>query len=280
MILIADSGSTKAEWVVVRDGVAEGPILTSGISPVYLSENEIINLLQRELPGLADAEFDSVYFYGTGCNTSDSANIVVAAINKFIKASEVSVESDVLGAARSLCFDKPGIACILGTGSNSCYYDGKSIVSNISPLGYILGDEGSAAVIGRRLVTDALKQQLPKEVTEKFFATYNITSAEVVENVYKRPFPSRYLGKFAHFISSNIEIPELQEIVKSSFDDFIVRNVLLYPESKSCPVHFTGSIAYNFKPYLEAILKKHGLTIGAITLAPMENLVKYHLNKI
>jgi glucosamine kinase len=277
MILIADSGSTKAEWVVVKDGTPGDSFFTSGISPIYLNETGILEVLKKELPALSGQSFSEVYFYGSGCNSEDNNNIVKRAVGKFVKADSVFVGSDVLAAAVSLCFNREGIACILGTGSNSCYYNGKEIVYNVPPLGYILGDEGSAAVMGKKLVSDILKKQLPEGVRTLFFETYKTTTAEIIENVYRTPFPSRYLGKFARFLSSNIEIPELYSIVESSLDDFIVRNILQYPESAFCKINFTGSIAYNFKIILEKGLSRHSLNSGIITLAPMKNLVKYHI---
>lgn len=278
MILVADSGSTKAEWVAAGNGASGGSLFTSGISPIYLSEDEIVKLLEKELGSLAGHDFERVYFYGTGCNGTVNEDIVKRALHRFIKAEEVFVGSDILAAAHSLCLDKPGIACILGTGSNSCYYDGEKIVSNVSPLGYILGDEGSAAVIGKRLISDILKQQLPAEVRNLFFETYKTSTTEIIENVYKKAFPSRYLGQFTRFISANIEIPALQELINSSFDEFITRNVLLYPEAPNSPVHFTGGIAYHFSEHLRERVRKAGLKPGVISLSPMANLIEYHTN--
>ncbi|HEX2977083.1 MAG TPA: ATPase, partial [Bacteroidales bacterium] len=149
--------------------------------------------------------------------------------------------------------------------------------ANVAPLGYILGDEGGGAVLGRKLVSAVLKKQVPVAITELFFETYKITPAEILENVYMKPFPNRFLGKFARFLSSNIDIPELQEIVDSSFDEFIKRNVIQYPEAAYLPINFTGSIAFHFRTYLEKILAGNGLSAGIITLSPMENLVTYHL---
>lgn len=278
MILIADSGSTKTEWVILNNRQSEDSIFTSGISPIYLSGNEIIILLEKELKELQSLPVKQVFFYGTGCNSIENNKRVGDAIGEFLNLSEVFVGSDVLGAARSLCLDKPGIACILGTGSNSCYYDGKKIVSNVPPLGFILGDEGSAAVIGKKLLSDVLKNQLPEKVIELFFETYKITSAEIIDKVYRKPFPSRYLGQFAKFVSTNIKVKELEQIVTTTINDFIERNVLEYPESKLYPVHFTGSVAYNFKPQLEDCLANYDLLPGVISVSPMADLIKYHLN--
>jgi hypothetical protein len=226
---------------------------------------------------LSGAGVSHIYFYGTGVSSLTKAEIVRSALAGFFGTDELFIGSDLLGAARSLCMNAPGIACIIGTGSNSCYYDGTKIVSNVSPLGYILGDEGGGAVIGRKLVAGVLKKQLPGIVIENFFKAYPYTPAEILDNVYNMPLPNRFLGQFSRFIADNIHVPELQLIITSSFDEFIVRNVLSYPEARQYPVHFTGSIAYHFRPFLEELLIKHRLQPGIFTLTPMDNLVNFHI---
>jgi glucosamine kinase len=278
MILIADSGSTKTEWKTIRDGNAGKSSFTAGINPYFLSPGNILLLLQEELKEFSSLAPEKIAFYGTGCNSEAKNNVVRDALNSFFSSKEIIVGSDLLGAARSLCQNKRGIACIMGTGSNSCFYDGEKIVSNVAPLGYILGDEGGGAVLGRKLISAVLKKQVPVNVIEKFFDTYKITPAEILESVYMKPFPNRFLGQYSRFISANIEIPELQEIVTTSFDEFIRRNLLQYPESSTLPVHFTGSIAYHFRQFLEEALKRFGLKPGIFSLSPMADLVRYHIN--
>jgi N-acetylglucosamine kinase-like BadF-type ATPase len=280
MILVADSGSTKTEWKIIQEGSARDSIFSTGINPFFLSGEEISVLLRKELVSISGKHFDSLYFYGTGINSPVRADVVKGALDQFVISKYTYVGSDLLAAARSLCLNEPGIACIMGTGSNSCYYDGTNIISNVSPLGYILGDEGGGAVLGRKLVAAVLKKQVPEVVRKKFFDSYKLTPSEILENVYMKPFPNRFLGQFAKFISSNISIPELQQIITSSFDEFIKRNLLQYPESKTLPVHFTGSIAFYFRSFLEERLVKHNLLPGQITLTPMENLIRYHIINI
>ncbi|MBA4322389.1 MAG: ATPase, partial [Odoribacter sp.] len=212
MILVADSGSTKTEWKVIENGVPQDSIFSSGINPFFLSGEDIYLLLKNEIEVLSGLSFSRIYFYGTGINSLSKETIVKEAINRFSSCREIFTGSDLLGAARSLCQGEPGIACIMGTGSNSCYYDGTVIVSNVSPLGYILGDEGGGAVLGRKLVSGVLKKQVPQTVIDSFFDTYKITPAEILENVYMKPFPNRFLGQFSRFILANIQIPELQDI--------------------------------------------------------------------
>jgi len=277
MILIADSGSTKTEWREVSDGVAGKSYISTGINPFFVTGEEMIRLFGKELPELKGAGVSRIFFYGTGVSNASKADIVRGALSSYFGTDKLFIGSDLLGAARSLCQNEPGIACIIGTGSNSCYYNGNEIVANVSPLGYILGDEGGGAVIGRKLVAGVLKKQLPGIVIENFFRAYPYTPAEILDNVYNMPFPNRFLGQFTRFIADNIHVPELQAIITSSFDEFIVRNVLSYPEARRYPVHFTGSIAYHFRSFLEDLLVKHRLQPGLFTLTPMENLVKYHI---
>jgi len=279
MILIADSGSTKTEWLICGDDKTNDSLFSQGINPFFQDEDGIFDLLDRELGQLKDLKIESVCYYGTGCNSEIRNNTVLLALQRFFTAERIFVGSDLLGAARSLCLDKPGIACIMGTGSNSCYYDGFKIAANVSPLGYILGDEGGAAVLGRKLVAGVLKKQVPPSVIEKFFDFYKLTPAEILESVYMKPFPNRFLGQFSIFLSSNIEIPELQAIVTTSFDEFIIRNVLQYPESRKLPINFTGSIAVHFRSFLEDTLRSHHLLPGIFSKTPMENLARYHLLK-
>ncbi len=278
MIIIADSGSTKTEWRVIEGKGAEKSYITSGLNPYLLTGDNIYQLLKEEMPGLEGLSVSDIYFYGTGCNNAEKENVIKGSLSRFFKAGEVHVSSDLLAAARSLCMNDEGIACIIGTGSNSCYYDGKIIVSNVSPLGYILGDEGGGAFIGKNLLSGVLKKQLPGYVIDNFYKAYPLSRAEILDNVYSRPFPNRFLGQFTRFVSDNIHVPELQNIIISGFDDFIRRNVLQYPEAKELPIHFTGSVAFYFRSYLEELIKKYRLHPGKITLKPMDDLVTYHIN--
>ena len=280
MILVADSGSTKTEWKVLKDGIAEESVFSSGINPFFLTSEDIFLLFKKELDNFSGYQFDIIYFYGTGCNSEAKNNTVKNALSRFFPCDKILIGTDLLGAARSLCQNSQGIACIMGTGSNSCYYDGRVIVSNVAPLGYILGDEGGGAVIGRKLISAVLKKQVPQPVIDLFTDTYKISPAEILERVYMKPFPNRFLGQFAKFVSSNIQIPELQEIVITSFEEFIKRNVLQYPESGILPIHFTGSIAIYFRCFLEELLGKYSLNPGIFTLSPMENLIKYHIQNL
>lgn len=280
MIIIADSGSTKTEWRIVDGKEQEKSYITSGLNPYLLTEDNIYDLLNQELKPLAGLKVSEIFFYGTGCNNEEKEGVIRNSLNRFYSADRIHVASDLLGAARSLCMNEKGVACIIGTGSNSCYYDGNVIVSNVSPLGYILGDEGGGAFIGRNLLSGVLKKQLPGYVIDNFYKAYPLTRNEILDNVYSRPFPNRFLGQFTKFVADNIHVPELQNIIVSGFDDFIRRNVLQYPEAKDLPIHFTGSVAYYFRSYLEELIKKYRLHPGKISLKPMDDLVIYHINNL
>lgn len=276
MLLIADSGSTKTEWKITDSGVQLESLFSSGINPYFINSEQIALTLEKEVPRLKGMHFEKIFFYGTGCNSEAKEKIIKDALQGFMNPENIFIGSDLLGAARALCQDDPGIACIIGTGSNSCYYDGEKIVSNVAPLGYILGDEGGAAVIGRKLISAVLKKQVSQPIIDRFYQAYKTNRTEILEHVYTMPFPNRYLGNFAKFISANIEMPELQEIVELSFDEFIKRNILQYPESSLYQIHFTGSIAWHFRPFLEKLLVRNNLQPGKIILYPMPELVKYH----
>lgn len=280
MILLADSGSTKTDWGLVENGKLVKRLRTSGMNPFQMSEEaiteEIKTHLVPELPGIV---LDEVHFYGAGC-TKEKQPIVERALRANLTINgECEVASDMLGAARGICGHKPGIACILGTGSNSCSYDGKNLVKNVSPLGFILGDEGSGAVLGKLLVGDVLKNQMPEAITKRFFEKYKLTSAEIIDRVYRQPKPNTFLASFVPFLEENIDEPKIYNLVKESFRSFLRRNVMQYDGWQTLPIGFNGSIAKIYKkPLLEA-LEEEGMHLGRIVQAPMEAMVEYHVEK-
>ncbi len=278
MILIADSGTTKTEWCMISEGGMTEKVITSGINPFYQESENIAAILKKEFSG--PKKFKAINFYGAGCINKQKEAIVTTALSQVFEADKVFIGSDLLAAAHALCQDQPGIACILGTGSNSCYYNGSEIVANVSPLGFILGDEGSGGVLGKTLIGDVLKKQLPAAIIEDFFATYPVSAAEILENVYKKPFPSRYLAGYTKFLSKNIQVPAIENLVVSCFREFVTRNLLQYPGIERTPIHFTGSIAFHFEAQLKKVLEERHLTLGNIERAPMEGLIRYHKSKI
>lgn len=275
MLLIADSGSTKTNWSLIDGNSVVEEINTTGINPFYQDEIEIsIELKKQLLPKIENQNIDFITFYGAGCSFPEKKAIVGNALGKHFQNTIIEVQSDLLGAARALFGKNEGIACILGTGSNSCYYDGHAIIQNVSPLGFILGDEGSGAVLSKTLVADCLKNQLPGHLSEKFMKQYNLTPAVILEHVYKQPFPNRYLAQFTPFLSENIDEPSILNIVNQNFENFFKRNIAQYPKNKN--VGFIGSVAHHFSSILQKVAEEHHFTISKIVKNPMKGLIEYH----
>lgn len=279
MILIADSGSTKTDWCITHKGMPIKQIRTKGINPFFQSEMDIQQELTHFLlPELPEGEFKAVYFYGAGC-TPEKAPILRRAIADSLPVNgNIKAASDMVGAARSLCGHEAGIACILGTGSNSCFYNGKEITDNVSPLGFILGDEGSGAVLGKLLIGDILKNQFPSAVKEAFFQQFDLTPAEIIDRIYRQPLPNRFLATLSPFLAKHMKEPSVHALVLNSFIAFFQRNVKQY-DYKQYPTHFTGSIAYYYKAILEEAALQTGVQIGKILQSPMDGLISYHAEK-
>jgi len=277
MKLIADSGSTTTQWRLLTENSPATDIFSKGINPFYQTVEEITSEIETGLmPNLKESSLISeIYFYGAGCAFPEKKKMVQDALEVFFPSACIEVENDLLGAARSLLQYESGIACILGTGSNSCFYNGSDIEMNVSPLGFILGDEGSGAVLGKLLVADCLKNQIPEDLKEAFFRKYNYSAAEILESVYKKPFPNRFLAQFTPFLSENIEESYVFNLVYDAFDAFLCRNVLQYP-LEDYKVGFTGSVAYYLKDTLEIVCSERGVQISEITQNPMDGLERFH----
>ena len=279
MILLADSGSTKTAWCLVDRNKNVNTCTTGGINPFQTGVDEILHLLETEYI-LPRADISRIWFYGAGCLYADKSRMVADALSHYFQVFDIHVNSDLLAAARSLCGKQPGIACILGTGSNSCYYDGQEIVKKGSGLGYVLGDEGSGNALGRKLLSDVLQNQLPATIRDLFFDTYHVSVGDILDNVYCKPFPNRYLAQYARFVSTNIDYPEIQTLASNCFREFFRRNVMQYETAGQFPVHFTGSIAFYFSKILHEIACEYGLTVGKILKDPMTGLVEYHCEEL
>lgn len=276
-ILIADSGSTKTDWSIVSGDQEIDRIKTRGINPFFQTEEEISAEIRDYLiPEIKKYDsIEAVYFYGAGCASPEKNEILRRSLVHYLPV-EVEVGSDLLAAARALCGHQPGIACILGTGSNSCQYDGKEIVKNISPLGYILGDEGSGAVLGKLLVGDVLKNQLPATLQKVFFSECNLTPAVIMEKVYRHPFPNRFLASLSPFLIRHIQEPAIQNLVSNSFRDFFSRNIMQY-DCLKFPIHLTGSIAWYYQDLLRKVASEFGLQLGTVVQSPLQGLIQYHV---
>ena len=276
-ILIADSGSTKTDWILTT---AENSILeveTMGINPVRDSRDAIFDNIKNQLfPQLPPKhQICQIHFYGAGCIDPYKKNVEEILADVFGSTTKITVESDLLGAARALCGNQAGIACILGTGSNSCLYDGKKIVSNTSPLGYILGDEGSGAFLGKTLVGNILKKIFSQKIQDRFFEKYNLTPSIIINKVYRESMPNRFLASLVPFLAEHKEEPEIHDMLVWAFRQFFARNVKAYghPEME---INCVGSIAFHFENEIKDAAAKEGLKMGKILQKPARDIADFH----
>lgn len=274
-ILIADSGSTKTDWALVSHNGTYRLVHTQGINPIHQSREEIEHILRDELrPQLCFEQLAGVYFYGSGCTSVQRPLMCEILAIVFPEASVVEAYGDLLGAARAVCNDHEGIACILGTGANSCLYDGSTIVRNIPPLGYILGDEGSGAVLGRHFLNAIFKGFLSESLRDEYLAWSSLTYADIIQKVYRQPMANRFLASIAPFIAEHLDEVQLQQLVADNFRNFFDRNLVQY--SGTNRVGFVGSIAYHFSGILRSVAEEKGYEITVIERSPILRLVSYH----
>jgi glucosamine kinase len=274
--LICDSGSTKAEWCLL-DGKKKKIITTQGLSPYFLNTQQIQQVIENELlPNIKKVVVDEVFFYGTGCSNPENVKSVKKAISNVFAKAKVAVDHDLMGAAKALCGRSKGIACILGTGSNSCYYNGKKIVKNSPGLGYVLGDEGSGAYLGKKVIQYFLYNTFDEDLMDRFNAKYATNSIEILNNVYKQPLPNRYLASFVPFLIENRGHYMIENIIEDAFNDFFFNHVYKYRESWLMPINFVGSVAFGFKDVLKEMCSTYELQLGTVIKKPMDGLIKYH----
>ena len=279
MKLTVDSGSTKTDWGFFNTKDDLKVVKTQGINPCHQTEDEIRSIISSELiTGIPDIDLGAVsqvFYYGAGCATESICAQMAGILKEFLPNAVIAVDSDMLGAARALCGKSEGVACVLGTGSNSCLYNGSIIVDQVPSLGYILGDEGSASALGRRLIGDCLKRQLPEQVCTEFMQKYSLTKDSIIESVYRKPMANRYIASFAPFLIDKRSIPEVHKMLIQCFSEFFTRNVINY-HKPWLPVHFIGSLANSFSDELKETADSLGMTIGKIEASPMSGLVDYH----
>lgn len=275
--LICDSGATKAEWCLVINGKKK-TFFTQGISPYFLNTIQVADLLKKELwPKLKNTPVDEIYYYGTGCANPVNARSVKKAIGLiFSKTKKIEVTHDLVAAARALCGRRKGIACILGTGCNSCYYDGKKIVKNSPGLGFILGDEGSGAYLGKKVIQYYLYGTFDDELMARFDAAYTTNKTEILENVYKKPLPNRYLAGFTKFLADNRGHYMIENIIEDGLNDFFFTHLCKYKEVWQLPVNFTGGVAFGFKDVIQQLCNSYEFELGNVMKNPMEGLIAYH----
>jgi glucosamine kinase len=277
MLLIADSGSTKTDWRLVdEEGNTVVKTKTEGLNPYFLSTRQISDIItEGVLPVVRDV--DKVFFYGAGCGSEAKAAQLVEALAVIPSRLAPEVEGDMLGSARSLLQDKEGIACILGTGSNSCCYDGREIVNVMPSLGFMFSDWGSGTVMSRDLISLLLQEKLPQQLVDDFQETYRIGRVEILDHIYNKPMPNRFLASFTPFLLKYSEEPTCRNIILANFRNFFSYYVLRYPKvRKGVRVSFTGSIAHNFRNYLLEVSDTLDIGIEKIVQHPMEGLVQYH----
>lgn len=276
MILIADSGSTKADWWLAEGGRAVRRAATQGINPYHQGEEEISSIVLGELvPQMGGCEPQGVHFYGSGCREEVAPVVELALRRAFPGAEAIEARGDLLGAARAVCGRSEGVACILGTGSNSCLYDGEAIVANTPPLGYILGDEGSGAVLGREFVNALFKGRLPEALRREFMAESGLTMADVIRRVYREPLANRFLASLSPFVHSHLSCPELRSMVIGSFRSFLRNNVACY-RRPDLPLGIVGSVGYHYSAELAEAAMAEGMSLGQVVSSPMEGLLRFH----
>lgn len=273
--LIADSGATKCEWCLLADNKKK-KIVTQGISPYFLSEEQLKNILEKELLRKINIEPDEIFYYGTGLGNPENVKFIKRVLKKIFSSSKIEADTDLLAAARAVCGHEKGVACILGTGSNSCYYNGKKIVKNSPGLGFILGDEGSGAYLGKKVVQHFLYNTFDEDLMFRFNQSFNTNAHEILENVYKKPQPNRYLAAFTIFLAENRGHYMIENIIEDGLNDFFFTHLHKYRETWLYPVSFVGSVAYGFKDVLKELCNSYELEIGKILKQPMDGLIQYH----
>ena len=275
MKLIAESGSTRTEWALVEDNHLVQRVFTEGLNPFFQTRREISRSVRLGLPeSFFKKKLDQVYYYGAGCSSYEKKNILGASLVAQFK-TPIQVESDLLAAARGLFKCEAGIACILGTGSNSCFYDGKIIVKNVKAAGYILGDEGSGAVLGKLFLADLLKGLAPKELANEFHEKFRISVNDVMESVYNPPFPNRFLGTIAYFLGDYMDNEYVYNLLTNNLRSFFNRNVCQY-DYINYPIRFVGSLAYAYPDILQEVAQEFGVEIDVIEETPMNGLIEFH----
>lgn len=280
MFIVVDSGSTKADWqIVYADGRRE-LVSTMGFNPFFHDANRVETELKKDfVQNVPVQDVEQVFFYGAGCSDVMRCAIIKDGLERIFPKATISVDHDLLAAARACCGTKPGVACIIGTGSNTCLYDGEKITDNVTNLGFLLGDEGSGSHLGKRLIRAYFYRELPEEIKSAFEKTYGNDKRAILNNIYGAS-PNVYLASFATFVSQHKNHFFIQELVSQSFKELIVRHILKYEGCHTVPINFVGSIAHHFREILKVSLEKHHLRLGDVIKKPIDNLVEYHVQTL
>jgi N-acetylglucosamine kinase-like BadF-type ATPase len=275
MILIADSGSTKTTWKLVAGNGEVTTISTSGMNPFFRTTEEMAAELEEKLVPVA-GNVEQVFFYGAGVVNEEKGSVVSQAISRFFPSAKIETYSDLLGACRALFGKSAGIACILGTGSNACVFDGEKIAAHVSPLGFILGDEGSGAVMGKHLLGDYFKEVMPADLRRIFAEKYQLSRDEALNRVYREQRPNHFLATFVPFLSENMEHEYCRQFVTQNFRSFVERNIQKLPGDRELPVGFAGSVAWYFSDIMKTVLAEKGMENTKFLKDPIDGLVRFH----
>jgi len=281
MILVADSGSSKTDWLLRLNDIEVKQFRTSGLNPYFLTEKEIIKILNDQAQDMIAyaSEIEEIYFFGAGCSSPDRHEIVSNALSYYFTKSYISVDSDLLGCAYATCGNEKGLCCVLGTGSNISFFDGESIHDGKHGLGFVLGDEGAGTWFGKTLVTDFLYGNMPADIAKTFDELFHITKEIVIVNVYQRPNANSYLASFSKFLDHVRSVDYGRNLINKGFKEFIETNIKSFPQYHTCKCHFVGSIAYNFAEELKEICTQNGVNTGKIIRQPIHDLMAFILTK-
>ncbi|MDE5745742.1 MAG: ATPase [Paramuribaculum sp.] len=278
MKLIVDSGSTKALWILLDGNGKAQRFESPGMNPALLSEEDIVaSVTNRIPPQIKGLPVSKVWFYAAGCRGERESEAICRALTSIWRSATSFAGSDILGAARAVCGNSPGVVSILGTGSNCAVYSpADGIIASTPPLGFIIGDEGSGADIGKTIVNHALKGLWSKELKSKLLSDLSLTQNDIIERVYRNPEPNRFLASFARWAKANLDHKEVEEIIVHRFSTFIYHNIKPLHEAKGLPTGFVGSIAAEFEPQLRCAAQLHSVEISSIVKAPDHGLILYH----
>ncbi len=277
MIIIADSGSTKTDWCLIQVNGEIKTVQTVGLNPYFMEEEAILNILKKDLyPYLDNKKVVEVYFYGSGCASENKQQVLQSALDAFFMHAQVEVHSDLLGAAKALFGNQKGIVCIFGTGSSSCVYDGNAIIERMPSLGYVLGDEGSGAVIGKMLLSKYLNNELPQPLHDAFQQAYPMNMSEILDKIYHKPFPNKFLASFTYFVAAHKADSCMQLLLEEAFDNFFEKNIVKYNNYQEYSVGVAGSIGYIFADEIKKSAAKYAVNIEKIEQTPISGLLKYY----
>ncbi len=278
MILIADAGATKIQWVVVHEGKSSDPIETVGFNPYFMNPDILKNAVEKDLVPYINPEYiKNIFYYGAGCSTVQKCGVVEDVLKEIFVQADFEIHHDLLGAARALFGDQEGIACILGTGSNSCLYDGRDIKENVTSLGYLFGDEGSGAYLGKLWLTEYLRGRAPQHLKAAFDARFGYSLENILDSVYSKPHPNRFLANFSRFIGEHRDDAFMKELIRRNFRDFFSEQVTKYSGYHNKSLGVVGSVGYHFREIFESVAAEYGMSVGKCIQSPIDGLAGFHI---